>query len=151
MFRSTPWAAKLPGCLVNYITTISEVQIKGRNFNLKIWNVLYFWVSLSDIGEAPGKAAYALEYGNVTIVIPAGVDYAAIREAHPGLLEKAYLLVLSPLDTSYIPPRLWSQLEPGMLLWNSLALSPFNVSFSTSESEAFSLISDGLSLWLEYP
>ena len=108
-------------------------------------------ISLSVIGESPGKAAYALEYGNVTIVIPAGVDYAVIRDDHPGLLDNADLLILSPLDTSYIPPRLWSQLESGMLLWNSLDPSPFSYSFSTSESEAFSLISDGLSLWLEYP
>ena len=106
-------------------------------------------ISLSVIGESPGKAAYALEYGNVTIVIPAGVDYAAIRETHPGLLDNANLLILSPSDTSYIPPRLWSQLEPGMLLWNSLDPSPFSYSFLTSELNGMLITSNGDSLWLE--
>jgi len=108
-------------------------------------------ISLSVIGEAPEKTAYSLEYGQVSIVIPAGVDYALIRETHPGLLENADLLILSPLDTSYIPPRLWSQLEPGMLLWNSLDLSPFGGQFSIGESGTISLISDGTSLWIENP
>lgn len=63
-------------------------------------------ISLSVIGESPGKAAYALKYGQANIVIPAGVDYAVIMEAHPGLLENTDLLILSPSDTSYIPPRL---------------------------------------------
>lgn len=108
-------------------------------------------LSLSVIGEAPEKTAYSLEYGQVSIVIPAGVDYALIRETHPGLLENVDLLILSPLDTSYIPPRLWSQLEPGMLLWNSLDLSPFGGQFSIGESGTISLISDGTSLWIENP
>lgn len=108
-------------------------------------------ISLSVIAESPGKAAYMIQYGHVSIVIPAGVDYALIRDAHPGLLEKADLLILSPSDTSYIPPRLWSQLEPGILLWNSLDPSPFSSSLSTSESESISIISDGSSIWLEKP
>lgn len=108
-------------------------------------------VSLSVIGESIGKAAYALEYGQVSIIIPAGVDYAVLTRDHPDLLENADLLILSPLDTSYIPPRLWSQLQPGILLWNSLESSPFEASILIAESKPISLISDGRSLWLESP
>ncbi len=108
-------------------------------------------LSISVIAESPGKAAYTIQYGQVSIVVPAGVDYALIRGAHPGLLENANLLILSPSDTSYIPPRLWSQLEPGMLLWNSLDPSPFKSSFLTSDSEYLSLVSDGRTLWVATP
>ena len=108
-------------------------------------------ISLSVIAESPGKAAYEIQYGQVSIVVPAGVDYALIGENRPGLLENADLLVLSPPDISYIPPRLWSQLEPGMLLWNSLDPSPFESSLSASDNRNISLVSDGRTLWVENP
>lgn len=108
-------------------------------------------ISLSVIAESPGKAAYEIQYGQVSIVVPAGVDYALIGENRPGLLENADLLVLSPPDISYIPPRLWSQLEPVMLLWNSLDPSPFESSLSASNNGNISLVSDGRTLWFENP
>jgi len=104
-------------------------------------------VTLTVIGESTEKTAFALEYGKFRLIIPAGVDYADLKEHDPDLLQGADLLVLSPLDTSYIPPRLWIQLEPAAILWNSLELSPFDSAFTTESGNNFSLSTDGTSVW----
>lgn len=104
-------------------------------------------VTLTVIGESTEKTTYALEYGKFRLIIPAGVDYAVLKENYPELLQKADLLVLSPLDISYIPPRLWAELQPAAILWNSTELSPFESSVSTESGKNFSLSTDGTSIW----
>ncbi len=104
-------------------------------------------LTLALIGEAPGQAAYSIQYKDVNILIPAGVDYALLKAQYPVLMQKPEVLVLSPDDISYIPPRLWTELEPGVILWNSLEVSPFTPSlypFATSDVE---LVTDGNTLW----
>ena len=77
------------------------------------------------------------------ILIPAGVDYALLNEKYPDLMQKPDLLILTPDDVSYIPPRLWSELEPKTILWNSLEPAPYQDVISLNNVDRFSVISDG--------
>ena len=109
-------------------------------------------LTLTVIGEATEQTAYVLQYNDVTILIPAGVDYALLKEDYPALMQQPDVLILSPQDVSYIPPRLWSELEPEYILWNSLEPSPYTNSISlTDDAKGTTLVSDGVSLWLEQP
>lgn len=99
------------------------------------------------IAEGVGSAAYAIRYGQVTLVIPAGVDYALLKEKSPDLMESPEVLILSPEDVSYIPPRLWSELEPKLVFWNSLETSPFAGSVTPVNDNRASIITDGIQVW----
>jgi hypothetical protein len=104
---------------------------------------------LTVIGESTEKTAHTLENGKFRLVIPAGVDYAILKDQYPDLLQRANMLVLSPLDTSYIPPRLWIQFEPAAILWNSPEPSPFESSLSVDSGKNFSISTDGTSIWIK--
>jgi len=104
-------------------------------------------LTLTVIGEVTEQAAYALQYGEVTILIPAGVDYALLKEKYPDLMRQPDLLILTPYDVSYIPPRLWSELEPKTILWNSLEPSPYQGALSLNSVDWTSIVSDGIQIW----
>ena len=109
-------------------------------------------LTLTVIGEATERTAYVLQYIDMTILIPVGVDYALLKEDYPALMLHPDVLILAPEDVTYIPPRLWSELEPEYILWNSLEPSPYANSISlTGEERDTTLVSDGVSLWLEQP
>ena len=102
--------------------------------------------TISMIGESTERTAYLLQYREVSILIPAGVDYAAIRDEHPEAMVKPDIIVLTPEDVSYIPPRLWAELEPGVILWNSVEVSPFVNALDLKEDRNVEIISDGVTL-----
>ena len=104
-------------------------------------------LTLTVIGEATEQAAYALHYGEVTILIPAGVDYALLKDNYPDLMQQPDILILTPQDISYIPPRLWSELEPKAILWNSLDPSPYQGALSLNSVDRISIISDSIQVW----
>jgi len=104
-------------------------------------------LTLTVIGEAPGQAAYAIQYKEATLLIPAGVDYALLKEEYPALMAKPAVLVLTPSDISYIPPRLWIELAPGAILWNNQEDSPFEDPISLEGTKDIEIISDGLNFW----
>jgi len=108
-------------------------------------------LSLTIIGEATEVAAYALYYNQVTLLIPAGVDYALLKEAHPDLFSKTDILLLSPEDISYIPPRLWVELDPVVILWNSREISPYSGANIFTVESGVSILSDGETVILEKP
>lgn len=81
-------------------------------------------LTLTVVAEDGDSAALYLEYGSLRVLIPNGVDYALIHEQAPAALQTPTVLVLAPEDVSYIPPRVWTDLEPQVVLWNSPALSP---------------------------
>ena len=81
-------------------------------------------VTLTVVTEDGEGAALFLEYGSLRVLIPNGVDYALIHEQAPAALQTPTVLVLAPEDVSYIPSRVWTDLEPQVVLWNSPALSP---------------------------
>jgi len=76
------------------------------------------------VAEDTSSAAFYLVYRDLRVLIPNGVDYALIREVNPSVLSGLTVLILAPDDLSYIPPRVWTALEPAVILWNSTALSP---------------------------
>lgn len=81
-------------------------------------------VTLTMVAEDGTSAALCLEYSSLRLLIPGGVDYALIREQAPAALESPTVLVLTPEDISYIPARVWTALDPRVILWNSTALAP---------------------------
>ena len=99
------------------------------------------------IGEAPEQSAYAIQFKEMTILIPAGVDYALLKEQYSALMAQPDVLVLTPDDISYIPPRLWVELAPRAILWNSLEDSPFEMALSLTDNDPIELISDGIDIW----
>lgn len=101
-------------------------------------------LTLMVIGEESGKSAYALQYGENTILIPGGVDYALLKQAHPELLQAPDVLVLTPEDVAYIPPRLWAELQPGTLVWNSVDASPYSGALIPAEGAITNVALDGI-------
>lgn len=106
-------------------------------------------LSLAMIGEASEVVVYALEYHQLTLLIPAGVDYALLKEDRPDLFDQPHILLLSPEDVSYIPPRLWAELNPAVLLWNSRETSPYSGANVFTVESGVSILSDGASVLLE--
>jgi competence protein ComEC len=100
-------------------------------------------LSLHLINSDDGGSAIELTYKQIHILIPNGVDYAIIKEISPESMQSLTALVLTPEDVSYIPPRVWQQLEPALVLWNSQALSPFLNSPGVDEFDSVTLTSDG--------
>jgi competence protein ComEC len=105
-------------------------------------------LTISVIGEASEVSAFCLQYGEITILIPAGVDYAALKQDHPDLMQSPDVLVLTPEDVAYIPPRLWTELQPGILVWNSLEASPYSGTQALGSQLPYELIMDGNTIWL---
>ncbi|KAF0111281.1 MAG: competence protein ComEC [Chloroflexi bacterium] len=106
-------------------------------------------VTLTLVAENANGTALLLEHKNIKLLIPNGVDYALIKESAPESMQTLTALVLTPDDISYIPPRVWLQLNPAVILWNSPTLSPFVNSIGVDESTRVSLTSDGVEYWVQ--
>lgn len=104
-------------------------------------------LQLRVVAESYESAAFLITYGNVKILIPNGVDYALIKSADPAVLNGLSVLVLTDSDISYIPPRVWQQLEPSLVLWNSAAVTPRDTWRGPREAGHIHLISDGIDLF----
>lgn len=105
--------------------------------------------TISMIGESTERSAYLFQYRDVSILMPAGVDYAAIRDEHPDAMHQPDVIVLTLDDVSYIPPRLWSELKPEIILWNSVEVSPFVNALDLKEDRNVEVISDGDTLQIK--
>lgn len=104
---------------------------------------------LTLLSENGQDTALLLEFGGQRILIPDGVDYALIHSETPDVLVGLTALVLTPEDVRYIPPRVWTNLAPRVILWNGVSLSPFTGSFGTDVDAAVSLVLDGTNAWIE--
>jgi competence protein ComEC len=106
-------------------------------------------VTFSLVAETSIATAVLISFGGQQILIPNGVDFAVIRAEAPNALENLTALVLQPEDVSYIPPRVWLQLKPGVILWNSATLSPFDDSYGADEVNHVMLTMDGETAWVQ--
>jgi competence protein ComEC len=93
--------------------------------------------------DDPEHTAIYITYGDTTILVPNGVDFAKIRDVAPQALDHPTVLVLNDADISYIPPRVWDQAGAGVVLWNSATLSPREDWISMGEENALELLCDG--------
>lgn len=93
--------------------------------------------------------ALLMEYGSTRVLIPNGVDFATIKSEYPEMMNDLTVLVLDERDVSYIPPRVWEQLDLQVILWASTALSPFTYSHGLDSDAKVNLVSDGMETWLE--
>ncbi len=89
------------------------------------------------------NAALLLSWKDTSVLIPNGVDYARIRERSPDALEGLTVIVLREDDIRYIPPRVWQQLQPQVILWNSMSISPEMTWHGVDQYEKISVISNG--------
>lgn len=92
--------------------------------------------------------ALLIQYGSLRLLIPNGVDYAEIKSSSPEVLTGLTALVLSPEDVSYIPPRVWRNLNPQVILWRDRGISPFENSLGSDVSAEVHLVADGSETWL---
>ncbi len=99
--------------------------------------------------ETADKAALFIEYGELRMLIPNGVDFAVIRETNPDLLDNLSFLVLREEDISYIPPRVWQALTAEVTLWNSPAVSPIEQWIGMDAHQRISISSDGAGFSIE--
>jgi hypothetical protein len=106
-------------------------------------------VSISLVSESLQGTALLMEYDSLKVLIPNGVDYAAIKTDAPESMQGVTALVLSPQDISYIPPRVWQQLNPDVILWNDISLSPFVNSIGVDDLDDVSLVSNGKEFWIK--
>lgn len=106
-------------------------------------------LAIRAVAESYDSAAILVTYDSVKILIPHGVDYALIKESAPDALTRLSVLVLDESDISYIPPRVWQELHPQTILWNSTSLSPVDTWLSAGETNSISLISDGSQVYLD--
>lgn len=100
-------------------------------------------------GEEQDRSALFIEYGEIRILVPNGVDYALIRETSPALLGDLTMVILQEEDLSYIPPRVWQALEPQIILWNSTALSPSVDWPGNDVNRRISISTDGHDFWVD--
>lgn len=105
------------------------------------------WLTLA--AEELNGDALLLQYGSLRILIPNGVDYAVIKASTPEALTGLTALLLGPEDVSYIPPRVWLNLHPQMILWRDRGISPFESSLGVDVSAEVHLVADGTDAWLE--
>ncbi len=105
-------------------------------------------LTISLVAESSLATAVLITFGGQQFLIPNGVDYAVIRAEAPAALDDLTALVLRPEDVSYIPPRVWLQLNPGVILWNSATLSPFDDSYGADEDAHVILDADGEKVWV---
>lgn len=92
--------------------------------------------------------ALLLQYGSVKVLIPNGVDYAVIKSTSPESLTGLTALLLGEEDVRTIPPRVWRNLAPQMILWSDRSVSPFENSLGVDESAEVQLVSDGTKTWI---
>jgi hypothetical protein len=90
-----------------------------------------------------------LRYGSLRVLIPNGVDYAEINASLPEALTNLTVLILSPEDVSYIPPRVWRNLNAQAILWRDRGVSPFENSVGIDAFSEIHLISDGNETWFK--
>lgn len=105
------------------------------------------WLTLA--AEDLNGTALLLQYGSLRVLIPNGVDFAEINSSAPEKLIGLSAIVLGPDDVSTIPPRVWRNLNPQLILWRGRAISPFENALGVDESTDIHLVSDGSETWLE--
>jgi len=99
--------------------------------------------------DSIGNSALYLTYGDISILIPNGVDYASIQKSAPEVLIKPTILILQNADISYIPPRVWMNLDPQLVLWNSPCIPPEAGWLGVNSGERVSITSNGKTLSIE--
>ncbi|PKO02489.1 MAG: hypothetical protein CVU43_07760 [Chloroflexi bacterium HGW-Chloroflexi-5] len=104
------------------------------------------WLTLA--AEDLNGTALLLQYGSLRILVPNGVDYAVIKTSTPEALTGLTALLLGPEDISYIPPRVWRNLNSQMILWRDRGISPFEDSLGVDVSAEVRLVADGTDAWL---
>ncbi len=92
--------------------------------------------------------ALLLQYGSLKVLIPNGVDYAVIKSSAPDALAGLTALLLGEEDVSNIPPRVWRNLTPQMILWRDRSVSPFEYSSGIDASVEVHFVSDGTRTWI---
>lgn len=105
-------------------------------------------VRLGIAAEDLNGTAMLLEYGVTRVLLPNGVDYAQIKAASPSSLQNLTALALGAEDIDYIPFRVWRQLDPGLILWREVEISPFAESLGADTRLEVILYSDGEKTWL---
>ena len=103
---------------------------------------------LAIAGEDLNGTALLLEYGTTRVLFPNGVDYALIKEDSPESILGVTALALGEEDISYIPIRVWRQINPGLILWREVEISPFVESLGADTRMEVILESDGEKTWL---
>lgn len=104
-------------------------------------------LQLRVVAESFDSAALLITHGAVKILIPNGVDFAQIKSVDPSIFNGLSILILNESDISYIPPRVWQQLAPRLVLWNSPAITPVDTWLGPRELGDIHLISDGIDLF----
>ncbi|MDP3449368.1 MAG: hypothetical protein Q8R87_02220, partial [Anaerolineaceae bacterium] len=104
------------------------------------------WLTLA--AEDLNGTALLLQYGSLRILVPNGVDFAVIKASTPEALTGLTALLLGPEDISYIPPRVWRNLNSQMILWRDRGISPFEDSLGVDVSAEVHLVADGTDAWL---
>ena len=99
------------------------------------------WLTL--LAEDSHETAMLLEHGKTRVLIPNGVDFAQIKASAPQALTGLSAILLDERDVSYIPPRVWRQLEPQVILWKDVSLSPFEESVGVDAAQTVQLVSNG--------
>jgi hypothetical protein len=105
------------------------------------------WLTLT--AEDLNGTALLLQYGGFKVLIPNGVDFAVIKSTSPNSMTELTALVLGPEDVSTIPPRVWRNLGPQMILWRDHSVSPFETSLGVDESMDVYLVTNGIEVWHE--
>ncbi len=103
---------------------------------------------LTLIAEDLNGTAILLHYGSLRVLIPNGVDYAEINTTSPEALKGLTALVLGPEDVSYIPPRVWRNLNPQVIVWRDRGVSPFENAVGADIYSDTHLVSNGSKTWL---
>jgi len=104
-------------------------------------------LSVRVVAESFDSAALLITHGAVKILIPNGVDFAQIKSVDPSIFNGLSILILNESDISYIPPRVWQQLAPRLVLWNSPSVTPVDTWLGPREPGNIHLISDGIDLY----
>ena len=82
------------------------------------------------------------------MLIPNGVDYTLIKAANPDALHDLSLLVVGEEDLRYIPARVWQDLLPTSILWNSAAVAPVEGWLNLEDGAKIGLFTDGFDLFI---
>lgn len=105
------------------------------------------WLTL--VAEDLNGTALLMQYGSLRVLMPNGVDFSEINSSSPGALSGLTAIVLSAEDVRYIPPRVWRNLNPQLILWRDRGISPFENSLGMDVSTEVQLVSTGTETWLE--